>query len=87
MFRVGGRGYNFQKQLKGPFTRAKKKWRGSDKNWKGSDKFLRVNDTWPIPVLPVPFKKGSIVAFFGTERIKIGSVPTFFFFLFFFSNV
>ena len=35
-----------------------KKWNGSDKKWNGSDKFLRVNDTWPIPVLPVPLKKG-----------------------------
>ena len=78
MFRVGG--YNYQKQLKGPFTRAKKKRSGSDKNSKGSDKFLRVNDTWPIPVLPIQLKKGSIGAFFGTERIKIGSVPTFSFF-------
>ena len=75
-------GYNFQKQLKGPFTRAKKKRSGSDKNSKGSDKFLRVNDTWPIPVLPVQLKKGSIGAFFGTERIKIGSVLTFSFFFF-----
>ena len=33
-----------------------------------------------MPVLPVPFKKGSIGAFFGTERVKIGSVPTYFFF-------
>ena len=39
---------------------ARKKWNGSDKKWNGSDKFLRVNDTWRVPVLPVPFKKGSI---------------------------
>ena len=36
----------------------RKKWNGSDKKWNGSDKFLRVNDTWPVPVLPVPLKKG-----------------------------
>ena len=41
----------------------RKKWNGSDKKWNGSDKFLRVNDTWPVPVLPVPFKKGSIGAY------------------------
>ena len=38
----------------------RKKWNGSDKKWNGSDKFLFVNDTWPVPVLPVPIKKGSI---------------------------
>ena len=42
-----------------PVTRVKK-WNGSDKKWNGPDKFLHVNDTWPVPVLPVPFKKGSI---------------------------
>ena len=41
----------------------RKKWNGSDKKWNGSDKFLRVNDTWPVPVLPIPFKKRSIGAF------------------------
>ena len=41
----------------------RKKWNGSDKKWNSSDKFLRVNDTWPVPVLPVPFKKGSIGAY------------------------
>ena len=41
----------------------RKKWNGSDKKWNGSDKFLRVNGTWPVPVLPVPFKKGSIGAY------------------------
>ena len=42
----------------------RKKWSGSDKKWNGSaDKFLRVNDTWPVPVLSVPFKKGSIGAY------------------------
>ena len=40
-----------------------KKWNGSDKKWNGSDKFLRVNDTWPVPILPVPLKKGSIGAY------------------------
>ena len=33
------------------------------KKWNGSDKFLRINDIWPVPVLPVPFKKGSIGAY------------------------
>ena len=32
----------------------RKKWNGSDKNWNGSDEFLRENDTWPVPILPVP---------------------------------
>ena len=41
----------------------RKKWNGSDKKWNGWDKFLRVNDTWPVPVLPVPFKEGSIGAY------------------------
>ena len=41
----------------------RKKWNGSDKKWNGSDKFLRVNDIWPVPVLPVPLKKGSIGAY------------------------
>ena len=41
----------------------RKKWNGSDKKWNGSDKFLRVNFTWPVPVLPVQFKKGSIDAY------------------------
>ena len=34
-----------------------------DKKWNGLDKFLRVNNTWPVPVLPVSFKKGSIGAY------------------------
>ena len=76
----GGRGVQFSKAVERPVYTSKKKWSGSDKNWKGSDKFLLVNDTWPMPVLPVPFKKGSIRAFFGTEGVKIGSVPTYFFF-------
>ena len=33
------------------------------KKWNGTDKFLRVNDTLPVPVSPVPFKKGSIGAY------------------------
>ena len=41
----------------------RKIWNGSDKKWNGSDQFLRVNDTWPAPLLPVPFKKGSIGAY------------------------
>ena len=41
----------------------RKKWNGSDKKWNGSYKFLRVNDTWLVPFLPVPFKKGSIGAY------------------------
>ena len=41
----------------------RKKWNGSDKKWNGSEKFLHVNDTWPVPFLPVPFKKGSIGAY------------------------
>ena len=36
----------------------REKRNGSDKKWNGSDKFLGVNDTWPVPVLPVPLKKG-----------------------------
>ena len=40
--------------------------------------FLRVNDSWPGPVLPVPFHR-RLWSFFGSERIKIGSVPTFLF--------
>ena len=41
----------------------RKKWNGSDKKWNGSDKFLRAHDTWPAPLLPLPFKKGSIGAY------------------------
>ena len=41
----------------------RKKWNGSDKKWNGSDKFLRVTDTWSVPVLLVPLKKGSIGAY------------------------
>ena len=76
----GKRGVQFSKAVERPVYTSKKKWSGSDKNWKGSDKFLRVNDTWPMRVSLVPFKKGSIGAFFGTERVKSGSVPTYFFF-------
>ena len=60
----------------------RKKWNGSDKKWNGSDKFLRVNDTWPAPLLPVLFKKRvhrRLWSFFGMEQIKIGSEPTIFF--------
>ena len=59
----------------------RKKWNGWDKKWNGSGKFLRVNDTWPVPVLPCSVKKRvhrRLWSFFGSERIKIGSVPTFF---------
>lgn len=41
----------------------RKKLKASDKKWNGWDHFLRVNDNWPIPVLPVPFQKGSIGAY------------------------
>ena len=45
-------------------SKKRKKWNGSDKKRNGSDKFLRVNDTWPVPVLPVRLKKkGSIGAY------------------------
>ena len=71
-----GGGVQFSKAVERPVYTSENKRSGSDKNWKGLDKFLLVNDTWPIPVLPVPFKKGSIGAFFETGRIKIGSVPT-----------
>ena len=71
-----------QNVFSGPFTRAKTKERLGLIKWNGSDKFLRVNDTWTVPVLLVPSKKRvhrRLWSFFGTERIKIGSVPTFFF--------
>ena len=55
--------FHAQSLLKGRLHKRKKEWNGSDKKWNGSDQFLRVNDTWPVPVLPVPFQKGSIGAY------------------------
>ena len=46
-----------------PVYTSQKKWNSSDKEWNGSVKFLRINDTWPVPVLPVQLKKGSIGAY------------------------
>ena len=51
------------KQIMKARLHERKNWNGSCKKSNASDKVLRVNDIWPVPVLPVPFKKGSIGAY------------------------
>ena len=51
------------------------------KKWNDSDKFLRVNGTWPVPVLPILLKKKAPMVLFrnGTDTNRFRTNLFFFF--------